>query len=435
MLLFILVVAMLNLALGVGVAIVHSHDWPDLGQLFKRFHWPERPAAAAPSEASAAPPAPAEEPQQTAPAEATVEQEPKLDMPAGWRERLAEEKVSPRLIWEAVLQIVRLELEAHRSRWVAAEQSLRAAMHLSTDSAARAALEPLGAAMAAWLEWLGGLQRDLTDLRPRLEEHSEVVNQLEELVLDQIGRIETLASEQEGMLEASDKEAAVRKILREYAGIFEMVHALRDFVLDQLAVHLQAVGHTPIPAEWQRDGVSGFPNRLGLDMLIAQWLEYDPQRKRLVSGALIEIDRLGKLNERLGVQQSDQVFKAFAKLVEGVVRSDRGDRVARIAGPTLFVLLSDSGVAGAKAAAERIRQTVEAATFQTRREEFTLAANCAVCDFMSDDTVPELLVRLRAGIAEAKRGGRNRTAVDEGQGPVLFDAQPIQVRAQSIQVM
>jgi PleD family two-component response regulator len=98
------------------------------------------------------------------------------------------------------------------------------------------------------------------------------------------------------------------------------------------------------------------------------------------------------------------------------------------------VLLSDAGVAGAKAAAERIRQTVEAATFQTRSEEFTLAANCSVCDFLSDDTLPELLVRLQAGIAEAKRGGRNRTAIEEGQGPVLFDAQPIQVRAQTIQV-
>jgi diguanylate cyclase (GGDEF)-like protein len=308
-------------------------------------------------------------------------------------------------------------------------------MHINTDSAARAALEPLRVAMAGWLDWLGAFMTALKSLRPRLEEHHATVDRLEELLLDQVGKIESLGSEHEAMLEGSDKELAVRKVLREYAAIFEMAHALRDIVLDQLAMHLHAAADMAgVPAQWQQDAVTGFPNRLGLDSLLAQWLEHDPTRKRQVSGAFIEIDRLGKLNERLGVQQSDQVIRAFAKLVEGVVRSDRGDRVARVAGPTLFVLLSDAGVEGAKAAAERIRQTVEAATFQTRREEFTLAANCSVCDFLPDDASPALLTRLRAGIVEAKRGGRNRTAIDEGQGPVLFDAQPIQVRAQNIQV-
>jgi diguanylate cyclase len=435
-LLFFVVVAVLNLALGVCVAIVHSHDWPDFAQIWQRIRPPSPKVsveASAPAVETKPLIAPLEEESSTVDASDAV---PQLELPEGWRERLAADHIVPKLVWEAVLQFVRVELETHRARWVSAEQSLRAAMHINTDAAARAALEPLRQAMTGWLAWLGAFMTALKSLRPRLEEQRATVDRLEELLLDQVGRIESLVSEQEGTLEGSDKELAVRKILREYAAIFEMAHALRDFVLDQLAIQLHSAGLSPaeVPADWQRDPVSLFPNRLGLESLLVDWLKHDPTRKRPVSGAFIEIDRLGKLNERLGVQQSDQVIRAFAKLVEGVVRSDRGDRVARVAGPTMFVLLSDAGVVGAKAAVERIRQTVEAATFQTRREEFTLAANCSVCDFLPDDTTPVLLARLRAGIIEAKRGGRNRTALDEGQGPVLFDAQPIQVRAQSIQV-
>lgn len=435
MLLFFFVIAVLNLALGVGVAIVQSHDWPDFAHLWQRVRLPPRKAISKPSATAAeCPPelAPAEN--SSAPAVA-AEQVPQLELPEGWRERLAAERILPTMYWEAVLHFVRVELEMHRTRWISADQSLRSAVHISTDSAVRAAFEPLRSAMAGWLDWLNTFLTALKSLRPQLEEHHAIVDRLEELLLDQVGKIESLGSEQEGILEGTDKDVAVRKILREYTSIFEMAHALRDVVLDQLAMHLQATGETAsVPAQWEQDPVSGFPNRIGLDALIAHWLQHDPARKRLVSVAFIEIDRLGKLNERLGVQQSDQVIRAFAKLVEGVVRSDRGDRVARVAGPTLFVLLSDAGVEGGKAAAERIRQTVEAATFQTRREEFTLAANCSVCSFTPDETTPKLLARLRAGIAEAKRGGRNRTAIDEGQGPVLFDAQPIQVRAQNIQV-
>jgi diguanylate cyclase (GGDEF)-like protein len=360
---------------------------------------------------------------------------PRLDLPQGWHECLAQDQVFPTRLLEAVLHMVRIELQLHRDRWITAEQSLRAAMQLGSDGAIQAALGPLRTELEAWVGWLQPFLAALKGLRERLGEHVACADRIEESLLDQASRIEALQEQQNEVAQSSDKELALRKYLREYATIFEMAHALRDYVLDQLAIAAHGAGRLgDMPAAWLRDSVSGYPNRLGLELLTEELLRQEPARKQLITGAFIEIDRLGKLNERLGVQQSDQVIKAFAKLVEGVVRSDRGDQVARVAGPTMFVLLSDAGVAGAKAAAERIRQTVEAATFQTRREEFTLAANCAVCDLQPDDTMAALLARLKAGIAEAKRGGRNRTAVDEGQGPVLFDAQPIQVRAQTIQV-
>lgn len=437
MLLFVFIVAVLNFALGVGVAIVSSHDWTDYLLAAGKMRWrPRNKTAAAPLQAAVTPAAQvslkaALDSQETA----VIADVPQLDLPAGWQQRLAEHQIVPDTVLEAVLHLVRVELEAHRGRWVSAEQSLRAAIRTSGDVAAQSAVAPLRAELVSWLGWVQGFLAALKSIRPRLAGHEASIDRIEELLLDQMGRIEALREQQDGLSQAADSEGAVRKLLREFAAIFEMSYALRDFVLDQLARVLGSAGNiADMPTAWQRDLTSGYPNRLGLETILADWLQQDPSRKRLVSGAFVEIDRLGKLNERLGMQQSDQVIRAFAKLVEDVVRSDRGDRVARVAGPTIFVLLTDADVAGAKSAAERIRQTVEAATFQSRTEEFTLAANCAVCDLLPDDTTPDLLARLKAGIAEAKRGGRNRTAIDEGQGPNLFDAQPVQVRAQTIQV-
>lgn len=427
MLLFVFTVATLNFGLGLVLAVALSHDWTSLRWNFRGLAslWARKSPEPAPE--VVIPPSVVSE---LAAGDVAVG----IELPAGWRGRLAVGQVEPETVWDAVLHLIRLEDDAFRNRWMAVEHTARSASRHTVEEA-HAALAPLRSEATTWLGWARLLLEDLAPFRSQLGEAQASADQLEELLLDQMSRVDVLREKHEAALQEADAEMATRKFLRECAGIYEKSCLLRDFVLDQLARAISArQGVADMPAAWQRDLVSGYPNRLGLETLLADWATGDPTRKRLVSGAFVEIDRLGKLNDRLGVQQSDKVIRAFAKLVEGVIRSDRGDRVVRVGGPTLFVLLSDAGVAGAKAAAERIRQTVEAATFETLHEEFTLAANCAVCDYLCDDTTTGLLTRLQAGIAEAKRGGRNRTAIDEGQGPVLFDAQPIQVRAQTIKV-
>jgi diguanylate cyclase (GGDEF)-like protein len=423
-LLFVFTVAALNLALGMAVAVALSHDWANI-DLRRLISWAGRQAPAAEE-----PPVPTGPAVDVAPGETPAG----IPLPEGWRERLSSGGVEPATALEAALHLLRMEDEAFRLRWMTVEQAARTASRHTVEEA-HAAVAPLRSEASTWLGWARLFLEDLAPYRESFQQEQACADQLEELLLDQISRVDALREKHDAMLQEADAEIGLRRFLRECAAVYEKSCLLRDFALDQLARLLVARGAiADMPADWQRDTVSGYPNRLGLETLLSDWTNGDPTRKRMVSGAFVEIDRLGKLNERLGVLQTDRVIRAFAKLVEGVVRADRGDRVVRVAGPTLFVLLSDAGVAGAKAAAERIRQTVEAATFQSLHEEFTLAANCSVCDYLFDDNSPGLLSRLQAGITEAKRGGRNRTAIDEGRGPVLFDAQPIQVRAQTVKV-
>jgi PleD family two-component response regulator len=98
------------------------------------------------------------------------------------------------------------------------------------------------------------------------------------------------------------------------------------------------------------------------------------------------------------------------------------------------LLLADADVAGAKAVAERIRQITAASTFQVDEEVCTLFANCGVCEVLMEDTVPEILSRLQECIEHGKTAGRNHTVFDEGQGPVLCDSAPVDVKGRTIEV-
>src|SRR4051794_26938503 len=245
-----------------GVAIVSSHDWTDYLSRLKnvRLRLPKRPLA--PVTQTASPPV------QTAVAvdplmeTAISPTRARLNLPDGWDERLAQHQIDPITVLEAVLHFLRVEVEAHRSRWIAADQSLRGALHINSDAAAQTALEPLRSEMSTWLGWVRSFLPALKSLRPRLTEHEACLDHIEELLLDQVGRIEGLRDQHDGISEAGDKELAIRKFLREYATIFEIAHSLRDFVLDQLAKALHAAGRIDdIPAGWQRDPVSGFANR------------------------------------------------------------------------------------------------------------------------------------------------------------------------------
>jgi diguanylate cyclase (GGDEF)-like protein len=427
-----------NLALGVAVAVLLSRDWPELVRpwagLLAYWKTPRVEEPAAPRLEPQAPSPPQATPVPAAGEDMATSVPDVLQLSQDWRERLNIHHLQPKSIMEAALHLIRVEEEAHRARWMLADQSLRKVAR-QTGMSADPVLAPMREEAAAWINWARQFLEALQERKAEFSAQEVWRGELEELLLDQIARMQGLRDLNDSWAADSDVESTLRRFLRECSTVFEKSFALRDFALDRLACLMAAEDRlAEMPEVWRRDPVTGAANRLGLEVEITNWTKTDPSRKRLVSGAFIEIDRLGKLNDRLGIQQTDEVVKAFSRLVEGVVRTDRGDRIMRAAGPTLFVLLSDTGIGGAKAAAERIRQTVEAATFESRSEEFTLAANCAVCEFTFDDTVPDLLARLRAGITEAKRGGRNRTAVDEGKGPELFDAQPMQVKAQTITV-
>jgi len=76
--------------------------------------------------------------------------------------------------------------------------------------------------------------------------------------------------------------------------------------------------------------------------------------KRPLSLACIDLDNFKKVNEQLGHSAGDELLRFIAQHIVRNVRAS--DVVGRLGGDELAILLPETGSAGAKAAAEKVRR-------------------------------------------------------------------------------
>jgi diguanylate cyclase (GGDEF)-like protein len=120
---------------------------------------------------------------------------------------------------------------------------------------------------------------------------------------------------------------------------------------------------------------------------------------------LIDVDHFKAINDRYGHLTGDHVLQQLAKLVNGVVP---GDTVVRYGGEEIAVILAETDLGEACAAAEGLRREVEAArmSFLGNAVSVTVSIGCA--ELAAGDAGPrDLVARADEALYRAKRGGRN----------------------------
>jgi diguanylate cyclase (GGDEF)-like protein len=130
---------------------------------------------------------------------------------------------------------------------------------------------------------------------------------------------------------------------------------------------------------------------------------------------MCDIDDFKNLNDSLGHAEGDRCLVEVAGIIEGNVRRDR-DYVARYGGEEFLVLLPAADEPEAIAAAERIRQGVEAAGFPNPASRVcphvTISIGLAVQAPADEATSPEQLQRQAdTALYLAKKTGRNRVVL------------------------
>jgi diguanylate cyclase (GGDEF)-like protein len=259
---------------------------------------------------------------------------------------------------------------------------------------------------------------------------------LEAVLLDQTAQVQSICDAFSEIEEVDDLDIAGRHSQHEMTRLVDMAHVLRDQISEWIASILRAQGRLhSIDNKLHQDSTTGLLNRLGLDALFEQWWQDDAQRLRLVSCAVVDVDRFGKLNEKLGTRAGDRLLQAFAQLLSDTIRKERGfDRAGRLGGQSFLIFFGDTGPRNAVIAIERIRQTLEAASFEFQGSTFEITASCGISEVMKDDTIETLVRRLQQSVREAKRIGRNRTALDEGAGPKGVDPHHFQIKSRLLHV-
>jgi diguanylate cyclase (GGDEF)-like protein len=457
---FILFICLLNLALGYGCALALADQplgpmlaWRKLPRLPalrlpKLRLPPRRPATqAVPAESVELPPAAAESPAATAPAATEPAEGPESPaaeiaplaaepIPPAWIEKLTPANLETDSLAEAAAHMTRLVMSDFREALLLAEWNVREALTAVDGVALLQARGDLKAEHERWLAGLDDLSQALGERHGGWDSERRHLQAIEQSLAEQAAQVPTAQERLDAIDFQLDATLAGRQLLEEIGRQMDLVHVFRDHLDELLATVLRDGGRlAELSRALQYDSATDVLNRHGIEVLLHEWWRDDPQRTRAVSLVAVDVDRFRRVNERLGTTGGDRALKALAQLLLQLVRRGRGfDRVARLSGQSFLLFLGDTGSHNATCAIERIRQTLEATTFDCRGNEFELTLSCGVVSVGPQETTAELLARLADTLREAKKGGRNRTALDEGLGAQVIASLSYQVKAESIPV-
>jgi diguanylate cyclase (GGDEF)-like protein len=151
-----------------------------------------------------------------------------------------------------------------------------------------------------------------------------------------------------------------------------------------------------------RDSLTDALNRRQMKELFANELLRCQRQHRSMGVLLIDLDHFKTINDTYGHQAGDEVLIKLVAEVKLLLR--QSDQLARFGGEEFAVLLPDTSLQEAEAAAERIRASCAAPS-----DAPSCTVSIGVTSNQKDtDTLDSMLARADAAMYRAKANGRNR---------------------------
>jgi two-component system, cell cycle response regulator len=163
--------------------------------------------------------------------------------------------------------------------------------------------------------------------------------------------------------------------------------------------------------EANQDALTLLHNRRYFDARLAREFETARKHGRVLSIALIDLDRFHDVNANFGHPTGDHVLRRFADIARHCVRLT--DWLARYGGEEFCLVMPDTELDMAANVAERVRRQVEATQIMSldqRPVALTVSIGLARIDAQSDGPVA-LVQAASHAVLDAKRRGRNRLVV------------------------
>lgn len=434
-------IGILNLALGYLAAVALAEPPPWAGWRLRatvpqRRRPPKPPAAATPESDTEREPPPASDARPLEPIAPAAPAADVQELPPSWLDMLSSAGIIARSFVEGTAEVLRLEVGRYREQLVMMENRARSLLAASDAAAIRLLADDLRFINQDWSDKQTDAAEMLARRAGRLGDHEDSAHRLEQLLLDQAAEIQASCTVLGGLDARTEAETGGKLLLEQLATLIDHAHALRDRMQDALATLLcEGQRLATLDPRVQTDQLTQLPNRIGLESVLAVWWREDPKRGRPLSLVWIDIDRFGRINERLGTRGGDRTLAALARLIEEFTRRDRGyDRLARAGGQAFCFVLGDTLATQALTMAERLRQTIEATTFSEQGTEFELTLSCGVISAERAETAPALLRRAAETARFAKKAGRNRCAIDDGKGPATHPPPQFPVKGRLVSV-
>ena len=156
------------------------------------------------------------------------------------------------------------------------------------------------------------------------------------------------------------------------------------------------------------DGLTGVYNRRYLQMQARQTFATATRFGRQFSVVMLDLDRFKIVNDSYGHKRGDAVLIEFARRVDGTLREV--DTFVRYGGEEFVCLLSETGLHGAMAAAQKIIEAVRSESFGGPDEESVhITVSAGVATYPDHGrTFTEVLEAADRALYAAKQEGRDR---------------------------
>ncbi|MGE3631548.1 MAG: diguanylate cyclase [Sandaracinaceae bacterium] len=171
--------------------------------------------------------------------------------------------------------------------------------------------------------------------------------------------------------------------------------------------NMEAQYHEEIYRLMTVDGLTELHNKRYFNEALERESSRSRRYARAFSLVLFDIDHFKKINDTFGHLAGDSVLRQLGALVRGKVRRD--DIPARTGGEEFSVIVPEVSLEGAVQLAEKLRASIESATFRFEGTKIPVTVSIGVAEWTEDIQDPaDLVKRADERLYEAKRSGRNQ---------------------------
>lgn len=172
--------------------------------------------------------------------------------------------------------------------------------------------------------------------------------------------------------------------------------------------------YAQLQEEGRQDPLTSLVDRRHLERALASEVALAAKSREPLSLLLVDVDGFREVNRLHGRTVGDDVLRTVGGLLKEAVR--RSDLPARYGGSTFALVLPQTGVEGARIAAEKLRRRVQEYEFLGGELAVTLSLGLATLPDHAGDPA-ELLARADQALARAQEAAGNRVVVWEAEGP------------------
>lgn len=210
---------------------------------------------------------------------------------------------------------------------------------------------------------------------------------------------------------------ALLLVMVEIAIIGGFIHSLREKLRQRNSELKSTMGElnaalVKISEMAHRDALTGVFNRRHLFDVLSKEANRQRRAQGPFSVCILDVDHFKQVNDHYGHGVGDEVLRAIAASIGKGMRSI--DCFGRYGGEEFLMVLPQTPLEGARIKAERVRKAIEALRFPAVGEDFCVTISVGVAEHLDEEIADDTISRADEALYCAKRGGRNRVVVADG---------------------